>query len=68
VMTLQLRNPTSAKRGAREDDLKLGSWITSENSFSPANLQAARLAARFGLSRHLAMAVAGLAFRVEAPR
>jgi hypothetical protein len=61
-MTPDMRNPTSAKRGAREDDLKLGSWITSENSFSPAVLQAARLSARFGLSHHLASAVASLAF------
>jgi hypothetical protein len=66
-MTPDMRNPTSAKRGAREAD-PLAGLITSENIPSPAILQAARLAARFGLSAHLASAVAALAFRVEAPR
>ena len=44
-MASQTRNPVSGGHGAREVDLKLGSWIGSENT--PTTLQSQAAVPRF---------------------
>jgi hypothetical protein len=39
-MASQTRNPVSGGHGAREADLKLGSWIAAENTRTPLQSQA----------------------------